>query len=67
MAALCAGPVRIRTDSNAVLSFNIHRMLTWIESIFAVQNDKIQAIGRRALRLLLLSNAEDILLNSGEF
>ena len=59
MAALCAGPVRIRTDSNAVLSFNIHRMLTWIESIFAVQNDKIQAIGRRALRLLLLSNAEE--------
>ncbi|RMD42726.1 hypothetical protein DV735_g2418, partial [Chaetothyriales sp. CBS 134920] len=58
MAALCAGPVRIKTDQNAVLAFNIPRMLNWIESIFCVPNDKIHAIGRQALRQLLVFNAD---------
>ncbi|RMZ87316.1 hypothetical protein DV736_g5459, partial [Chaetothyriales sp. CBS 134916] len=58
MAALCAGPVRIKTDQNAVLAFNIPRMLNWIESIFYVPNDKIHAIGRHALRQLLVFNAD---------
>ncbi|RMZ84830.1 hypothetical protein DV737_g993, partial [Chaetothyriales sp. CBS 132003] len=59
MAALCAGPVRIKTDQNAVLAFNIPRMLNWIESIFCVANDKIHAIGRHALRQLLVFNADE--------
>ena len=58
MAALCAGPVSITTESNAVLSFNVSRMLGWIDAIFASPNSKMHSIGRRALRLLLLNNAE---------
>lgn len=58
MAALCAGPISIKTESNAILSFNIPRMLSWIDAIFETQNDKMHAIGRRALRSLLLNNFE---------
>jgi hypothetical protein len=58
MAALCAGPVSIQTESGVVLSFDLRRMLAWIDTIFETQNDKMHLIGRRALRLLLLSNSE---------
>jgi hypothetical protein len=58
MAALCAGPVSVKTETNAILSFNLPRMLSWIDAIFDTQNDKMHAIGRRALRLLLLNNPE---------
>ncbi len=56
MAALCAGPISIKTNSNAVLAFNLSRMLSWIDMIFATNNDKVHSIGKRALRLLLLNN-----------
>lgn len=58
MASLCAGPISVQTESGVVLSFDLRRMLTWIDTIFATQNDKMHVIGRRALRLLLLSNPE---------
>jgi Cell morphogenesis N-terminal/Cell morphogenesis central region len=58
MASLCAGPVSIKTESKAVLQFHLPRMLSWIESIFATPSDKLHAIGRRALKELVIHNKE---------
>jgi Cell morphogenesis N-terminal/Cell morphogenesis central region len=58
MASLCAGPITIKTESKAVLQFNLPRMLSWIESIFATLSDKSHAIGRRALKELIIHNKE---------
>ncbi|EXJ94334.1 hypothetical protein A1O1_02728 [Capronia coronata CBS 617.96] len=62
MATLCAGPISIKTDSNAILSFNLQRMLSWIDSIFATHNHRMHTIGRRALKLLLINNPEHLVL-----
>ncbi|KAF2396502.1 hypothetical protein EJ06DRAFT_524485 [Trichodelitschia bisporula] len=58
MATLCGGPVSITTDSKTQLSFNVARMLAWIDMIFETLSDKSHAIGRRALKNLILHNAE---------
>ena len=58
MASLCAGPISIKTESKAILTFNHPRMLSWIESIFATQSDKSHATGRRALKELIIHNKE---------
>lgn len=60
MATLCAGPITIKTDSNAILSFNVQRMLSWVDTIFATNNHKMHTIGRRALKLLLMNNPEHL-------
>jgi hypothetical protein len=58
MAALCGGPVSITTESKANLQFDIRRMLSWIETIFSVGSDRMHAIGRRALKNLIVHNRE---------
>jgi Cell morphogenesis N-terminal/Cell morphogenesis central region len=58
MASLCAGPISIKTESKAVLQFNLPRMLSWIDSIFTTLSDKLHAIGRRALKELIIHNKE---------
>ena len=58
MAALCAGPVSITTDSKVLLQFDVRRMLSWIDSIFETPSDRTHAIGRRALTNLILHNRE---------
>ena len=59
MAALCAGPITITTESKATLRFNLQRMLSWIESILtAPPIDRVHAIGRRALKELIVHNKE---------
>ncbi|KAL4907131.1 hypothetical protein BDW74DRAFT_175916 [Aspergillus multicolor] len=58
MASLCAGPISITTESGAVLQFDVGRMLSWIEIIFNTVSDKWHAIGRRALKNLILHNKE---------
>lgn len=58
MASLCAGPISIKTESKAVLQFNLPRMLSWIDSIFASTSDKLHAIGKRALKELIIHNKE---------
>ena len=58
MASLCAGPISIKTESKAILQFHLPRMLSWIESIFATESDKMHAIGRRALKALIIHNKE---------
>ncbi|KAI1624511.1 cell morphogenesis N-terminal-domain-containing protein [Exophiala viscosa] len=62
MATLCAGPISIVTDSHALLSFNVQRMLSWVDGIFSTNNHKMHTIGRRALRLLLVNNPEHLVL-----
>jgi len=58
MAALCGGPVSITTESRANLQFDIRRMLTWIDTIFGTESDRMHAIGRRALKNLITHNKE---------
>ncbi len=62
MSTLCAGPISIKTDSNATLSFNLQRMLSWIDTIFATNNHKMHSIGRRALKFLLMHNPEHLVI-----
>lgn len=62
MASLCAGPISIRTESGTVLSFQVHRILSWVDSIFAAATDRMQSIGRRAMKSLILHNREQTLI-----
>ncbi|KAI0968965.1 cell morphogenesis N-terminal-domain-containing protein [Xylaria arbuscula] len=56
MAALCAGPVSVTTEGGAVLRFDLRRMVAWIDSIFNSGSDRVVAIGRRALKNLIVYN-----------
>ena len=58
MAALCAGPLRITTIKGDQLSFDIRRLLSWIDQIFGTVNDKMHLIGRRALERLIVHNRD---------
>jgi hypothetical protein len=59
MATLCAGPISVTNDVKAQhLSFDVWRMLTWIDCIFATPSDKTHIIGRRALKNLIVNNQE---------
>lgn len=58
MAALCGGPVSIVTSSNVSMTFDIRRMLNWIDLIFETAGDKPHATGRRALKNLIIHNWE---------
>ncbi|KAJ5712500.1 hypothetical protein N7493_008968 [Penicillium malachiteum] len=60
MASLCAGPISITTESGSVLQFDVGRMLSWIHIIFTAVSvsDKWHAIGRRALKNLIIHNKE---------
>ncbi|KAF2645515.1 cell morphogenesis protein-like protein [Massarina eburnea CBS 473.64] len=58
MATLCGGPISITTDSKVVLSFDVRRMLSWIDGIFETLSDRPHAIGRRALTNLIIHNRD---------
>ncbi|KAM5373725.1 hypothetical protein ACJZ2D_006896 [Fusarium nematophilum] len=58
MAALCGGPISVTTESNVVLQFDMRRMLAWIEAIFNSGSDRMNVIGRRALKNLIVHNQE---------
>ncbi|KAL2281620.1 hypothetical protein FJTKL_11513 [Diaporthe vaccinii] len=58
MAALCAGPISVTTESGASLQFDVRRMLAWLETIFSNGNDRMKLIGRRALKNLIVYNQE---------
>ncbi|KAI2637140.1 cell morphogenesis N-terminal-domain-containing protein [Hypomontagnella submonticulosa] len=62
MAALCAGPVSVTTESGALLQFDMRRMLSWVESIFNSGSDRVNVIGRRALKNLIVYNKEQLYL-----
>ncbi|GAP86356.1 putative cell morphogenesis protein PAG1 [Rosellinia necatrix] len=56
MATLCAGPVSAITESGAVLQFDLRRMVAWLEAIFNSGSDRVNLIGRRALKNLMVHN-----------
>lgn len=58
MAALCAGPISVTTESGVLLQFDIRRMLAWVEAIFNSGSDKMNVIGRKALKNLVIHNRE---------
>jgi hypothetical protein len=60
MATLCGGPVSLTNDNRpqAHLSFDVLRLIDWIDRIFNNVSDKTQAIGRRALKNLIVHNRE---------
>ncbi|KAM7189704.1 cell morphogenesis protein PAG1 [Naviculisporaceae sp. PSN 640] len=58
MAALCGGPISVTTESGASLHFDVRRMLAWIEAIFNSGSDRMNVIGRRALKNLIVHNQE---------
>lgn len=59
MAALCAGPVSVSSDNKIQhFTFDIWRMLAWIDSIFNTPSDKTHAIGKRAIKNLIIYNPE---------
>ena len=52
------GPISIVLDRGhgSMLSFNVRRMLSWIDQIFDDISDKMHSIGRRALTNLIIHN-----------
>ncbi|KAI0184432.1 cell morphogenesis N-terminal-domain-containing protein [Xylaria flabelliformis] len=56
MAALCAGPVSVITEGGAILQFDLRRMVAWIDAIFNSGSDRVNVIGRRALKNLMIYN-----------
>ncbi|PHH70844.1 hypothetical protein CDD80_5700 [Ophiocordyceps camponoti-rufipedis] len=58
MAALCAGPISVMTESGSTLQFDMRRMLNWIETIFSNGSDRMNVTGRRALKNLIVHNQE---------
>ncbi|KAL8672812.1 MAG: hypothetical protein Q9168_002749 [Polycauliona sp. 1 TL-2023] len=57
MATLCAGPIRVNVNGGT-LSFDVRRMLSWVDQIFAKTENKLQLIGRRALHNLIVYNRD---------
>ncbi|KAH7328349.1 cell morphogenesis N-terminal-domain-containing protein [Stachybotrys elegans] len=58
MAALCAGPISVTTESGVTLQFDVRRMLAWLDAIFNSGSDRMNVIGRRALKNLIIHNQE---------
>lgn len=58
MASLCGGPVRVLTESGSFLYFDARRMLNWIDAIFNAESNRINLIGRRALKNLIVHNQQ---------
>ena len=56
MAALCAGPISFPTESGSTLQFDLRRMLAWIDTIFNSGSDRMNTIGRKALKNLVTYN-----------
>ena len=53
-----AGPIIITTEGGSTLQFDVGRILSWIDAIFSTISDKWHAIGRRALKNLIIYNKE---------
>ncbi|KAL2761141.1 hypothetical protein ACRALDRAFT_1078419 [Sodiomyces alcalophilus JCM 7366] len=58
MAALCGGPMSVVTESGATLQFDLRRLLAWIEAIFSSDSNRMNLIGRWALRKLIVHNQQ---------
>lgn len=58
MASLCGGPIRVLTESGSFLYFDARRMLNWVDAIFNAESNRINLIGRRALKNLIVHNQQ---------
>ncbi|KIV99219.1 uncharacterized protein PV09_09083 [Verruconis gallopava] len=58
LATLCAGPVNFTAPGGVQMSFDVGRMVSWIDTIFSTPSDKTHAAGRRALKNLIIYNQE---------
>lgn len=58
MAALCAGPLNFVADNKVLMSFDIKRMILWLNAIFETPSDRTHATGRRALENLVVNNPD---------
>jgi hypothetical protein len=58
LATLCAGPVKFTAPGGVAMSFDVGRMVSWIDTIFSTPSDKTHATGRRALKNLIIYNHE---------
>jgi hypothetical protein len=58
MAALCAGPLNFVADHKVLMSFDVKRLLQWLNAIFETPSDRTHAIGRKALQNLIVNNPE---------
>ena len=52
------GPIRVINNNGDSLSFDVRRMLSWIDQIFGTVSDKMHLIGRRALESLITHNSD---------
>ncbi|OWB63506.1 hypothetical protein B5S29_g4490 [[Candida] boidinii] len=62
MATLCSSPISTPNEDktpNPSNSFDITGVLSWIDSLFGANNDKINTLGRKALLDILLVNTEN--------
>lgn len=62
MAVLCGGPISITTESKTNMQFDVIRLISWVDSIFEDVSDRTHAIGRRALKNLIIHNGQHIYL-----
>lgn len=62
MSKLCSGPLVQELDlagKSAVLSFDIHGLQEWIHALFCTDIDFCHEVGKKALRNILRSNADN--------
>lgn len=55
---LQGGPIRVINNNGDSLSFDVRRMLSWIDQIFGTPSDKMHLIGQRALESLIVHNRD---------
>ncbi|RKF71527.1 Cell morphogenesis protein PAG1 [Golovinomyces cichoracearum] len=58
MAVLCGGPLSLTIESRENLLFGIKKALTWINSSLRDENERMQFIGRKALKNLITHNQD---------
>jgi len=57
MATLCAGPISVAINGKPQ-TFDVKRMLSWVDGLFHNPSDEAQAIGQRALKNMILFNLQ---------
>ncbi|KAI5959482.1 TAO3 [Candida pseudojiufengensis] len=59
MAILCSGEIKQNIEDLVVVSFDVPVLLNWIQSLLESDNDKVNEIGKYALRNLLTNNFDN--------
>ena len=56
MASLCGGPINVVINPGQILTFDVRRIISWIDQIFDTPADKMHIVGQKALKNLILHN-----------